>query len=130
MRKRIFAIIAGTALSLGVTAQNADPNAVRAEKMFGFVLANQADSLYANMSAQVVQMVTKDKLDGVLAQAEAMAGKYMSHGEWEQQTVMGQKAYVSVVKFERMELGALIVFDSTGKMLGIQLVPVDAIKKK
>lgn len=119
------------ACSLTATAQdNADPNMGRAEKMFGFLLENKADSLYENLSAQVKPMVQKQQFDGILNKVEPQFGKYQKHGAWEVQQVMGQKCYVSMVQFEKTELGALVIFDVQGKMLGIQLVPAAAVKKE
>ena len=119
------------ACSLTATAQeNADPNMGRAETMFGFLLQNQADSLYENLSAQVKPMVQKQQFDGILGKVESQAGKYQKHSNWEVQQVMGQNCYVSMVQFEKTELGALVIFDAEGKMLGIQLVPADAVKKE
>ena len=117
--------------SLTATAQDVtDPYMARAEKMFGFLLQNQADSLYENMSAQVKGMVQKQQLEGILQKVEPQVGKYQKHGAWEVQEVMGQKCYVSMVQFEKTELGALVIFDAQGKMLGIQLVPPGAVKKE
>ena len=107
-----------------------DSNMARAEKMFGFLLQNQADSLYENMSAQVKPMVQKQQLEGIMKKVEPQVGKYQKHGKWETQEVMGQKCYVSMVQFEKTELGALVIFDPQGKMLGIQLVPANAVKKE
>jgi hypothetical protein len=105
-------------------------NIGRAEKMFGFLLDNKADSLYENLSAQVKPMVQKQQFEGILNKVEPQVGKYQKHGEWEVQQVMGQKCYVSMVQFEKTELGALVIFDAAGKMLGIQLVPAAAVKKE
>ena len=117
--------------SLTATAQeSADPNMERAEKMFGFLLDNKADSLYENLSAQVKTMVQKQQFEGILSKVEPQVGKYQKHGAWEVQQVMGQKCYVSMVQFEKTELGALVIFDAEGKMLGIQLVPAAAVKKE
>ena len=117
--------------SLTVTAQEtADLNVARAEKMFGFLLQNQADSLYENLSAQVKPMVQKQQFEGLMKQMEPQVGKYQKHGAWEVQQVMGQNCYVSMVQFEKTELGALVIFDAEGKMLGIQLVPAAAVKKE
>ncbi len=117
--------------SLTATAQeSADPNMERAEKMFGFLLDNKADSLYENLSAQVKTMVQKQQFEGILSKIETQVGKYQKHGAWEVQQVMGQKCYVSMVQFEKTELGALVIFDAEGKMLGIQLVPAAAVKKE
>ena len=118
------------ACSLTATAQNAiDPNIVRAEKMFDFVLQNKADSLYDNLADQMKSMVQKNQLDNVLAKLEPQVGKYQKHSPWEVQELMGQKCYVSMVQFEKTELGAVVVFDAQGKMMGIQLVPAGAVKK-
>lgn len=129
MKKILFALL--MACSLTATAQEtADPNVARAEKMFGFLLQNQADSLYDNLSAQVKPMVQKQQFEGLMKQLEPQVGKYQKHGAWEVQEVMGQKCYVSMVQFEKTELGALVIFDAEGKMLGIQLVPPAAVKKE
>lgn len=118
------------ACSLTATAQNAeDPNKVRAEKMFSFVLQNKADSLYDNMADQMKSMIQKNQLDNILVKLEPQVGKYQKHSPWEEQQIMGQKCYVSMVQFEKAELGALVVFDAQGKMMGIQLVPPGAVKK-
>ena len=119
------------ACTLTVTAQeNTDPNIGRAEKVFGFLLDNKADSLYENLSAQVKPMVQKQQFEDILNKVEPQVGKYQKHGAWEVQQVMGQKCYVSMVQFEKTELGALVIFDAEGKMLGIQLVPAAAVKKE
>lgn len=118
------------ASSLSAMAQNtADPNMARAEKMFGFLLENKADSLYDNLSPQVKPMVQKTQFEGLLKNMEPQIGVYQKHGGWETQQVMGQKCYVSVAQFEKAELGAIVVFDADGKMLGIQLVPAGMVKK-
>lgn len=118
------------AFSMSTMAQQVDdPNMACAEKMFGFLLHNQSDSLYANLSSQVKPMIQKQQLDGILNKVEAQMGKYQKHGPWETQQIMGQKCYVSMVQFEKTELGALVVFDAEGKMLGIQVVPAEAVKK-
>ena len=130
MMKKIFILLL-MACSLTATAQEtADPNMARAEKMFGFLLKNQADSLYDNLSAQVKPMVQKQQFEGLLNKIEPQVGKYQKHGAWEIQQVMGQKCYVSMVQFEKTELGSLVIFDAKGKMLGIQLVPAEAVKKE
>ena len=127
MKKTFLALL--LACSLTATAQETtDPNFARAEKMFSFLLTNQADSLYENLSSQVKSMIKREQLDGILSKLEPQMGKYQKHGAWEVQQVMGQKCYVSMVQFEKSELGALVIFDAQGKMLGIQLVPPAAVK--
>lgn len=105
-------------------------NMRRAERMFGFLLDNKADSLYENLSAQVRPMVQRQQFEGILNKVELQVGRYQKHSAWEVQQMMGQKCYVSMVQFEKTELGALVIFDTAGKMLGIQLVPAAAVKKE
>jgi len=111
-------------------AQEKDTNIDRAEQMFVFLLQDQADSLYENLSEKVKPMVQKQQFKGILKQLEQQAGPYQKHGSWEIQEIMGQKCYVSMVQFEKVELGALVIFDTDLKMLGIQLVPASAVKKE
>lgn len=111
-------------------AQEKDIHIDRAEQMFTFLVQNQADSLYENLSDKVKPMVKKQQFEGVLKQLEQQAGSYQKHGSWEVQEIMGQKCYVSMVQFEKTELGALVIFDTDLKMLGIQLVPASAVKKE
>ncbi len=129
MTKKIAsAVMMATAFALGATARTTDPNVAQAEKMFGFVQADRADSLYAYMADEVRPMINQESLAGVLAQAEASMGKYKSHGAWEVQTVMGTPAYVSTMLFEDGEMSLFIIFNDAGKMLGIQLLPPESIR--
>ena len=114
----------------GAATDEDDANMRRAERMFGFLLDNKADSLYENLSAQVRPMVQRQQFEGILNKVELQMGRYQKHSAWEVQQMMGQKCYVSMVQFEKTELGALVVFDTAGKMLGIQLVPAAAVKKE
>ena len=129
MKRIITSLVLLAALSLPSWAQTDDPNIARADKMFGFVQADLADSLYANMADEVLDMVKKENLEGVFAKTEIMAGKYKSRDPWEKTTVHGIHSYVSMMHFERGELALLIVFNDTGKMLGIQIVPPETVKK-
>ena len=129
MKKSLFALLFFFSLT-AAAQESVDSNICRAEKMFGFLLENKADSLYENLSAKVKPMVQKQQLEGILNQIESQVGKYQKHGDWEVQQVMGQKCYVSMVQFEKTELGALVIFDAEGNMLGIQLVPAAAVKKE
>lgn len=110
-------------LSLTATAQTADDGAQRAERMFGYVLRNEADSLYAAMAPEVKKMVQPVQLKDALAQAEVMAGRYVKHGPWTRQDVGSTSVYTSTVTFERTSLAALVAFDDEGRMTGIRLLP-------
>lgn len=130
MRTLLLALVAWLVVGIASNAQTTDPNIMRAEQAFQWLLTDQADSIYMHMADQVKSMVTADQLRGVITQTEAMGGKYQSHSEWEVQDIMGQKAYVTIATFERLQLGTLIVFDGVGNMLGINMVPADMVKKK
>lgn len=106
MKKILLSVIMAASFSTFCHAQTPDPNVAMAEKMLAFVRADNADSLYSYM-----------------------AGKYKGHGAWEVQTVMGTRAYVSMLQFENAELAMLIVFNDAGRMLGIQILPPEAVKK-
>jgi len=128
--KHLFMSLLLAAMAITAVAQEAtDPNMARAEQMFTYMLNNNADSLYDNLSDQVKGMVQPAQFDGLLAKVEVMAGKYQSHEPWEVQEIMGKKAYVCLAQFEHQQLGLLVLFDDMGKMLGINLVDPAAIKK-
>lgn len=110
--------------------QSDEQDVARAEQLFAFVLEDQADSLYENMSDKVKPMVQKQQFKGILKQLEPAMGTYQKHEPWEVQELMGQKCYVSAVQFEKDKAGVVIVFDEQRKMLGIQFVPTSAIKKE
>lgn len=129
MKKILLSVIMVASFSMFCHAQTPDPNVVMAEKMLAFVRADNADSLYSYMADEVRGMVKPESLKGTLAKVEAMAGKYKGHGAWEVQTVMGTRAYVSMLQFENAELAMLIVFNDAGRMLGIQILPPEAVKK-
>lgn len=129
MRKIFLSLL--LAMSLSAMAQNrqTESPAQRAEKMFGYVINNQADSLYANLTRQLKPIMSKQQLEDILLKAEERYGKYKSHGPWEVQEMSGSKSCSSTVEFEKEQLGALIVFDPSGFLLGVQIVPKQAIKK-
>ncbi len=110
--------------------ESKDENIVRAEQMFNFLLQDQADSLYNNLSETVKPMVQKQQFQGILKLMEPQVGPYQKHGPWEIQAMAGHKCYVSMVQFEKAELGAVVVLDPQKKLLGIQLVPPAAVKKE
>ncbi len=107
-----------------------DKNIARAEQMFNFLLQNQADSLYDNLSETVKPIVQKQQFQGILKLMEPQVGFYKKHGPWEIQEMAGHKCYVSMVQFEKAELGAVVVLDPQRKLMGIQLVPPTAVKKE
>lgn len=129
MRKIILSLLLAT--SMAAVAQNSQTlsPAQRADKIFGYVVNNQADSLYASLTRQLRPIMSKEQMEGILAKAEEKCGKYKGHGPWEVQEMSGSKSCTTTVQFEDGQLGALIVFDPSGFLLGVQIVPKEAIKK-
>jgi hypothetical protein len=106
-----------------------DPKIARCEQVFDMLLNNRGQELYDNMSDQVKSQVQPNALNGILAKVESQLGKYKSHGAWEMQQVQGMNGYTTLVDFENGQLGFLVIFDKMDKMLGINFVPTQAIKK-
>lgn len=115
MKRIITSLVLLAALSLPSWAQTDDPNIARADKMFGFVQADLADSLYANMADEVLDMVKKENLEGVFAKTEIMAGKYKSRDPWEK----NDRAWHSFLRFDdalrARRAGAAHCFQRHGK---------------
>lgn len=95
----------------------------RAERIFGFLCSDQADSLFEAMTPQMQAALPRNKLGGLLAQVEAQAGTYGGHGAWTHERRDSIDVYQSVVSFERMKLSALVSFNDSGKLCGLRLLP-------
>ena len=106
-----------------------DPNTIRSEQLFDYLISNQGQSLYDSLSDKVKGQVKPEMFNGALAQIESKMGKYQSHEAWEIQEVQGMKAYTSMMNFEKGQLGLVIIYDEDGKAMGINLVPAQALKK-
>ena len=116
--------------TLTVSAQDqANAAAQLAEKIFGYVVKNQADSLYFHLTRQLKLITSKEQMEGILQKAEEHHGKYKSHGQWKVTEMSGSKTCTATVQFEKEELGALIVLDPSNFLMGVQIVPAHAIKK-
>ncbi len=111
------------------TAPAEDPNFARSEQMLNLLLQDKGLELYDNMSDKVKSQAQLSMFDGILAKVESQLGKYLNHEPWEIQQIQGMQAYTSLVNFERGQLGLIIIFDEVGKMMGINFVPAQAIKK-
>ena len=105
-----------------------DPYTARSEQMFGYLLENKSQELYDNLSDVVKSQAKPETFNGILAQVESQMGKYVSHEPWQIQELQGQKAYTSIVNFEKMQLGMVIVYDEQGKMMGFNLIPAQVLK--
>jgi len=130
MRKTFLSLLFCAAALVSPAQAQTETTAQRAEKIFGFVLQNQTDSLYKYLTRQMRVVISKDQMEGILKKAEEKVGKYKSHGEWSVQEMSGSKTCTAKAQFEKEELGALVVFDPSGFILGVQFVPVEAIGKQ
>ncbi len=105
-----------------------DPNTSRSEQVFGYFIDNKAQDIYDNLSDKVKGQAQPDVFEGAFTKIEAQMGKYQGHESWNIQEIQGMKAYTTLVNFEKSQLGMVIVYDEDGKMLGINMVPAQAIK--
>lgn len=107
-----------------------DPKTILSEQILNHVLQNQSQELYALMSEKVKAQVKPEMLENLLTQIESQAGKYQSHEPWEIHEAMGMKAYTSLLNFENISLGMVIVYDNDGKMMGLNFSPVATMNKQ
>lgn len=128
MRKTILSLFLCAALTLSAQDRSGSPEQL-AEKIFGFVVNNQTDSLYLYHTRQVKLILSKDKLDGILKSKEEFVGKYKSHGAWTVKEMSGSKTCTTTVEFEKGQMAALIILDPSNFVIGVQIVPAEAIKK-
>ncbi len=128
MKKLLLTFFFGAALTVSAQVKTNSP-AQLAEKMFGYVINNQSDSLYQHLTRQMKIVMSKEQMEGILSKAEEKFGKYKSHGSWEVMEMSGSKSCTTTVQFEKEQTGALIIFDPSNFLIGVQIVPVQAIKK-
>ena len=107
-----------------------DPKTITSEQVLNYVLNDQSQELYDLLSDKVKSQVQPAMLEHVLTQVESKAGKYQSHDPWEIQETQGMKAYTSILSFENIRLGLIIVYDEVGKMMGFNFVPAQVIGKE
>ena len=105
-----------------------DPNTALSEQVLGYLLENNSQQIYDNMSEKIKSQVEPNTFDGAISQIEAQMGKYQSHEAWNIQQFQVTKAYTSLVNFENAQLGLIIGYDEDGKIIGLNMVPAQAIK--
>ena len=111
------------------TAPAEDPNIALSEQMLNLLIQNKGQELFDNMSDKVKSKIEPSMFDGIITQLESQMGKIKSHEPWVIQQIQGMKSYTSLVDFEKGQLGLVIIYDEVGKMLGINFVPAEAVKK-
>lgn len=128
MKKFFLSLFLFAALTSSAQDRTGTP-AQLAEKIFGFVVNNQADSLYLYHTRQMKLILSKEQLGGILKSKEEVAGKYKSHGPWEVKEMSGSKTCTTIVEFEKMQMAALVILDPSNFVIGVQIVPAEAVKK-
>lgn len=128
MRKVILSLFLCAALTSSAQDRSGSPEQL-AEKVFGFVVNNQTDSLFQYHTRQMKLILTKEQLDGLLKSKEEIAGKYKGHGPWTVKEMSGSKMCSTTVEFEKGQMGALVILDPSNFVIGVQIVPAEAIKK-
>ena len=111
-----------------VAASPSDPRTVSSEKMLGYLLENKSQEIYDSLADQVKSQVQPTTFEGALSQIETQMGKYQSHEPWMIQKFQGTEAYTTLMNFEKAQLGFIIAYDKDGKIIGINMVPAQAIK--
>ena len=128
MKKVILSLFLCAALTSSAQDRSGTPEQL-AEKIFGFVVNNQADSLYQYHTRQMKLIMSKEQLDGILKNKEEVAGKYKSHGPWTVKEMSGSKTCTTTVEFEKGQMAALVILDPSNFVIGVQIVPAEAVKK-
>lgn len=122
-RKVFFSLLlllcSTTLMAQGVTSSDLQ----LADRLFGFLFSNQADSLYAYMNADMKAALPKEQLKDVMPQMESMMGAYVNHDPWRKDTLGGMEVCVADVNFENGQLSALFTFDADGLVSGMRLMP-------
>jgi hypothetical protein len=105
-----------------------DPNTARSEQILNYFINNQGEELFNNLSDKVKTQAQPNVFDNAFSKIEEQLGKYQNHEPWQIQQAQGLKAYTSILNFEKGPLGMVIVFDEVGKMMGVNMVPAQAIQ--
>ena len=105
-----------------------DPNTSRSESILNMFVNNQYNELYECLDDETKAKAEPSALDGALTKAEETFGNYQGHQPWEIRYFRKNKAYTSVLNFEKGDAGILIIYDENGKISGTSIVPVQIIK--
>ncbi|MBQ3732198.1 MAG: DUF5106 domain-containing protein [Muribaculaceae bacterium] len=114
--------------SAPVAASPDDPNVESSEKMINYIIEDNSPEIYNLMADQVKQKFQPDSFTGTIGMMESQMGKYISHGSWMNQVISGRKAYLTLMDFEKGDVGMMILFDNDGKVLGITPVNPQILK--
>ena len=105
-----------------------DPNTAKSEQMLHYLLENNGQMLYDNLSETTKGHVKADTFDGALGKVESQLGKFQSHEDWQVQEIKDMKTYLCPINFENGKAVLVIAYDSDGKILLFNMVPPEAIR--
>ena len=101
-----------------------DPNYMRSDMIFNYILKNKSAELYDNLADKVKSQTKVETFDNIIGQIEQQFGKFNNREAWETQQVQGVTAYTSLMNFEKGQLRLFLVYDEDGKVMGFNFVPV------
>jgi alpha-beta hydrolase superfamily lysophospholipase len=120
MRKIIFTFALLIAAHCGASAQSEQD----AQKVYDWFIAGQGDSIYAAFDENMQSQLPAASVSGLYGQLQTQVGKVSSAGEWQTSEEQGKKLFFRDVQFEQMALRFLVVYDESGKICGLRLLPV------
>ena len=106
-----------------------DPNAINSEQIMEYLINNQGQEIYDNMSEKIKSRIKPTIFENALAEIETKMGKYKSHEAWEIRRIQGVKSYTSLMHFEKGALYLVIMYDMGGKMVNMRMVTPETILK-
>lgn len=92
------------------------------EIVFSLLKDGNGKMLYFMCDSQVQQAVDIGSLNSLWKNMEAQAGKYVSHGQWQDFPGLEGAVY-SNISFENEKMALLIVFNEDGMVSGLRILP-------
>lgn len=106
-----------------------DPHVALSDQMLNYIINDQGSELFNCLTDEMKEKAKPEAFNNILTQIEAQFGKYQNNEPWQIQTAQGTDAYISLLNFEKSQLGLVIVYDGNDKIKGIQIVPGQVIKR-
>ena len=103
-----------------------DGNTARAQRIYEWLVANEADSIHAALNRELQAQLSPAVFKDMLPQVERQFGKLQSAGDWHTGEAGGYHLHYRDLKFERYTLRFLLSFDDDGSLNTIRLMPAPA----
>ena len=101
-------------------------NAARAQRIYEWLVANEADSIHAALNEELKAQLSPAMFRDMLPQVERQFGKLQSAGDWHTGEAGGYRLHYRDLQFERYTLRLLLSFDEDGRLNTIRLMPAPA----